>query len=221
MCSETAYINDMIESWNTESITKTNTTFYEINNNLSIYIPHILKEYANFEYIKTIFHNLGIGEVMRIDFITHSYFQDDKVAFIHMDKWYNNNMVQNLQSKIMNDNEDAKLVYDDPNYWSLLQNKRPIQDSYFKKIDNLENIVFNFNKGMSERIYSLEKKNTLLEDNIKELEWTMRLHDTDIRHFANVNNPYQLSQQQDTNIYTNNSCCGAVSHAWNPLGESS
>ena len=129
-------------------------------------------------------------------------------------------MVQNLQHKIINDNEDAKIVYNDPNYWTLLQNKRPIHDSYFKKIDNLEDMVFNFNKGMSERIYSLEKKNSLLEDSIKELKLTIQLHDANINHIANVNNQYQQSQQ-DTNIYTNNSCCGAVSEGWNPRGEPS
>jgi len=102
MCSETVFINNIIESWNAD---------HNIDNNLSIYIPHVLEKYANLEYIKNCFHKLDIAQVIRIDFHNHQYLKNDKICFIHM-KWYNNSMVHNLQSKIMDNNEDAKLVLD-------------------------------------------------------------------------------------------------------------
>ena len=205
MCSETVFINDIFKSWNTDS-----KIDYDINNNLSIYIPHILEKYANLEYIKNCFHNLDIAQVIRVDFHNHQYLKNDKICFIHM-KWYKNTVVENLQRKIMDNNEDAKLVYDDPKYWTLLQNKRPIENTFTEQFNNLQNSMFSYNKGISERMYHLEKKNYMLENTVKQMESQIIL-----QHGNTL-----TTQETNTNIYTNNSCCGMVSDGWNPYGESS
>ena len=71
MCSETAYINTMIESWNTESITKTNTTSYEINNNLSIYL--LLAIYYEAEHLYNNVDNDLVGSHVLLLLLLHSH----------------------------------------------------------------------------------------------------------------------------------------------------
>ena len=176
MCSETA-----------NTVEFNSNLQFNIDQTLSIYIPSILDEYANPQYIRSIFQNLNIGIVKRVDFqpINTSSTSSDKMAFVHMLYWYTNVVVENLQERINSTGLEARIVYDDPHYWVLQKNKRPIPDNYAEQLVQLQKSAFEVNQQMNSRITNLEQKNTELETTLAHMQWWIRLHDANINYMCN------------------------------------
>ena len=191
MCSETTNYSPLMMR-NVEQI--------NINHNLSIYIPYIPVNHASEEYIKFIFKTLNIAIISRVDFLDHKNCID-KMAFIHIKLWHTNIIVEHLQEKILDQNQEARIVYDDPYYWILLPNKRPIPENYAVHLYNLEKSVSELNQSMIEKISNLETS-------VKEMQCYLNNNDND-----------NDNDNDNRNLFVNNSCCGAVSGAWNPSGE--
>ena len=74
-----------------------------------------------------------------------------------MENWHYNQAVENLQDRINNPNLDARLIYDDPLYWSLYNKVTSFQESasLTNRISGLEN--------------KLDRTNQLLEMQTKEV----------------------------------------------------
>jgi hypothetical protein len=72
-----------------------------------------------------IIENMRIGEVKRVDFVpkTGSDGKPYNAAYIHFYKWYDNIVAQNLQERVLNPTQEARVMYDDPWYWIVLENK--------------------------------------------------------------------------------------------------
>ena len=81
------------------------------------------------ERIISILEFLDIGMVNHIDFVA-KISSNGKVynsAYIHFDFWYSNISNQNLQYRLKNSIE-SRIVYDDPWYWIVLENKATKRD---------------------------------------------------------------------------------------------
>ena len=138
------------------------TTF---NNKLSIFIPRVLSEWANEDSISIIFKKLDIGEVERVDFVEKKN-QYNKIyyhAFVHFKEWKDTAISRNIQEKIFDPEQVAKIVYhvehavsiqscyDVPKYWILLKNNNPMTANEVKqekRIIELEQQNMNQNKIM-------------------------------------------------------------------------
>ena len=138
------------------------TTF---NNKLSIFIPRVLSKWANEHSISIIFKKLDIGEVERVDFVEKKN-QYNKIyyhAFVHFKEWRDTAISRNIQEKIFDPEQVAKIVYhvehavsiqscyDDPKYWILLKNNNPMTANEVKqekRIIELEQQNMNQNKIM-------------------------------------------------------------------------
>jgi archaellum component FlaC len=92
-------------------------------NNLSVYIPHVFLNITE-ERIKYIFHTLELGDVSSVDFIRKQgkYGNNFHAAYIHFNYWYNTISSRNLQERILNPTKEARIVYDDPWFWLVLEN---------------------------------------------------------------------------------------------------
>jgi hypothetical protein len=44
-------------------------------------------------------------------------------AYIHFENWYNTDAAQCFQERVLNPDKEARLVYDDPWHWIVLENK--------------------------------------------------------------------------------------------------
>ena len=130
------------------------TTF---NNKLSIFIPRVLPEWANEESISIIFKKFDIGQVERIDFVektnqyTNQYTNIYYHAFVHFKEWSDTTISRNIQKKIFDPDQVAKIVYDDPKYWIILKNNNPMTANEVKqekRIIELEQQNRNQNKIM-------------------------------------------------------------------------
>ena len=167
-----------------------------IDQNLSVYIPYLENQHANEEYIRNIFNSLNIGYVKRVDFQpkTNVYLNTshDKVAFVHMERWFNNICVHNLQERILDENNEARIVHDDPHYWVLLRNKRPIPENFSEQLSLL-----------SARINTLEQKNMVLETTIGQMQWWIHQNNININFLnSKFNNAVQAIPISQSNPKT-------------------
>ena len=92
--------------------------------NISLYIPHVFPNYTR-EDVAEVFENQKIGKVSRIDFIS-KIGQDGKTynaAYIHFDFWCDTIANRNLQARVCDPTKEARIVYDEPWHWIVLENK--------------------------------------------------------------------------------------------------
>lgn len=92
--------------------------------NISLYIPHIFANISKTEVAEE-FEYQDIGKVSNIDFILKTG-QDGKpynAAYIHFERWFDTISAANFQSKVLDPSKEARLMYEDPWYWIVLENK--------------------------------------------------------------------------------------------------
>ena len=133
------------------------TTGMTFNNKLSLFIPRVVPEWASQEMITTKFNALDIGTIERVDFLEKvgsngvKYYQ----AFLHFEMWEDNAVTRNIQEKIVNPEQTAKLVYDEPWYWILLKNNNPLTQ---------EEVAAN--AALQERVVALKQQVTELNNHM-------------------------------------------------------
>lgn len=97
--------------------------------NISLYIPRI---FTNFDKkdVSAVFEKLNIGKIKEIDFISKigKDGKDYNAAYIHFHFWYNTEAANNFKERVLDEDKIARINYDDPWYWIVLENKT-------KKID--------------------------------------------------------------------------------------
>ena len=92
--------------------------------NISLYIPHVFPNYTK-EDVTEVFENQKIGKVSHVDFVSKMG-QDGKVynaAYIHFDFWCDTIANRNFQARICDPAKEARIVYDEPWHWIVLENK--------------------------------------------------------------------------------------------------
>jgi hypothetical protein len=92
--------------------------------NISLYIPHIFPNFTK-EDVKEIFENQKIGKVSNVDFVSKMG-RDGKpynAAYVHFEFWCDNISNRNFQSRVCDPNKEARIVYDEPWHWIVLENK--------------------------------------------------------------------------------------------------
>lgn len=91
--------------------------------NISLYIPRVFANYLAAD-VANVFESLNIGKVKAVDLV-YKMGKDGKpynAAYIHFHYWYDNAVAVNFQERVVNPNQEARLVYDDPWYWVVLEN---------------------------------------------------------------------------------------------------
>lgn len=92
--------------------------------NTSLYIPHI---FANFDkdFVANVFEKLQIGKVKNIDFVlkTNGQGKEYNAAYIHFEYWNDTIVARNFHSRVVDPKNEARIVYDEPWFWVVLENK--------------------------------------------------------------------------------------------------
>jgi hypothetical protein len=107
------YINTIVTK--AQALKMSNNNF----ENISLYIPRVFLNITQ-ERIKSSFEKNGIGKVKRVDLL--SKVPDYNIAYVHFDYWNDTITARNFQSHAK-EQKGAKLVYDDPWHWIVLENK--------------------------------------------------------------------------------------------------
>lgn len=91
--------------------------------NISLYIPHVFANITKSTIVQT-FEKLRIGSINRIDFVNKkSKNSNFNAVYIHFSQWYDNVASRNFQERVLDPNMEARIVYDEPWFWIVLENK--------------------------------------------------------------------------------------------------
>ena len=99
---------------------------------LSLFIPRVFANISE-QRIERIFYSLGYGQVDRVDFVEKKGINGTgpyKSAYIHFDYWFDNDVADRFQERVRNPNKEARVVYDDPWFWIVLENKLMKEEDY-------------------------------------------------------------------------------------------
>jgi heat shock protein HspQ len=101
--------------------------------NISLYIPHVFANISK-KMVAETFENLRIGSVKRVDFVHKRGSNGDfNAVYIHFNHWYDNVAAHNFQERVISPSMEARIVYDEPWYWIVLENKTKKVDSTKRK----------------------------------------------------------------------------------------
>ena len=91
--------------------------------NVSLYIPYVFANISK-KTISETFESLRIGAVKRVDFVNKRNAGGDfNAVYIHFNYWYDNIAARNFQERVLDTTREARIVYDEPWYWIVLENK--------------------------------------------------------------------------------------------------
>ena len=92
--------------------------------NISLYIPHVFANISKNKIVET-FEKLRIGSINRIDFVNKKGKNENfNSVYIHFSQWYDNIASRNFQQRVLDPNMEARVVYHEPWFWIVLENKR-------------------------------------------------------------------------------------------------
>lgn len=90
---------------------------------MSLYIPHVFSN-IDTTRIVNVFESNGLGKVSKVDFVSKMGSRGEyNSVYVHFDYWYDNVVAQNFQERVRNPDKEARIVYDDPWYWIVFENK--------------------------------------------------------------------------------------------------
>jgi len=94
-----------------------------INQQLSLFVPYMFANITEARVSK-VFSALLLGEVSRVDFVpkTDKNGKSYNAAYIHFNLWYDSDTVAHFQERVTNSEKEARIVYDEPWYWIVLEN---------------------------------------------------------------------------------------------------
>ena len=90
----------------------------------NIYIPLVEKKFAA-EYIAEVFRKNNIAEVSQVYLLPYYDSKKYNRAFIGIKTWMDTEVAYNFIKKLRAPNLEARIVYQDDNWWSVLINKLP------------------------------------------------------------------------------------------------
>ena len=140
------------------------------DNKLSIYIPRLFGR-CDKDVIIERFKSSNIGTINRVDLVEKknnnglTYY----MAFLHFDSWKDNETTRNIQTKILVEQTGARLVYNEPYYWILLKNNKPLT--------NNEALLQERVVALQERVTTLEKQSENLAQWGKWFHYFIQLHE--------------------------------------------
>ena len=173
--------------------------------NISLYIPHIFENYTR-DDVAAVFEDSLIGRVKGVDFVSKMG-KNGKAynsAYIHFHHWYNNTAAARFQERVQDPNKEARIIYDDPWYWIVLENNTEKQIPGARK--QRINIGTNKNKKTNVKLaaeFELEmKEETITEEKMMdEIEAEMMKDDQhlisiDSRYVQEIENENQAMRAQ-------------------------
>jgi len=94
--------------------------------NISLFIPHVFANFSK-EYVQEVMEELmQLGKVSRVDFVSKvdkngkSY----NAAYIHFQEWNDTPRAISFQARVLSPTIEARIVYDKPWFWIVLENKQ-------------------------------------------------------------------------------------------------
>jgi hypothetical protein len=143
------------------------------NPHLILYIPRMNTFWASPERVTEVFEKQNIGSVSRVDIIKtkvskqrkqlRSHIGGDYIrsAHVYFNEWHDTQTNRNLQARVLNPKKDARIVFDDPWYWLLIESDRNKDDVRLRKteakVDMLIQNEKEFNLTLKKQCESIQR----------------------------------------------------------------
>ncbi len=108
-----------------------------INQRLSLVIPRVFPQWVDEEKIIKIFQDQQLGIISKVRIVR---IPDEKgrsypiyKAYLYFSVWFDNIIVKNFQYRIYNKEKQARVVYDDPWFWTVFENTSRVKLSKIDK----------------------------------------------------------------------------------------
>jgi len=91
--------------------------------NLSLYIPRVFPNFSE-GMVADVFEKLHLGKVSKVDLVAR-YGHDGQPynsVYVHFEYWNDTIAARNFQARVLDPNQEARIVYDEPWYWIVLEN---------------------------------------------------------------------------------------------------
>jgi len=122
-------INTQANKKQTRSKQEANKMPYTMYQKMSLMIPRVFPPWVNEETIIKIFEQQQIGIVYKVS-IRHTKNERKKgkkipiyKAYVYFHYWFNNQIAYNFQQQVLK-TKQARVVYDDPWFWTIFENKQ-------------------------------------------------------------------------------------------------
>jgi hypothetical protein len=101
--------------------------FYNIDQTMALFIPRVFPQWINETTLADIFHKQNIGLVYKVSISKKRKEKKDKHpifnAFVYFTAWYDTQVSYNLQQRLTGPQKQARIIYDDPWYWTVFEHK--------------------------------------------------------------------------------------------------
>ena len=128
---------------------------------LSLYIPHVFNNF-NEDYIAKVFEKLSLGRVSHVDLIAKldRNGKPYNVAYVHFEEWFDTSAARHFQALVKDPVREARIVYDEPWYWIILENKgkKHVAGERKQRINLLDEDTYSFDPETNPEPEELEER---------------------------------------------------------------
>ena len=149
-----------------------------INQRLSLVIPRVFPQWVDEAKIIKIFRDQKLGEIFKVNIVR---MPDEKgrnhpiyKAYLYFSVWYESIIVANFQDRIYGKDKQARVVYDDPWFWTVFKNTERVKLSKAdKRMMRISLETYKENERLTRTIREMKKNREFLQDQQEQLAYEM------------------------------------------------
>ena len=159
---------------------------FSMNMSMSLYIPRVFPNITQ-ERITGVFEDLNFGVVSHVDLVNKesSDGRPYNSAYVHFKEWTSSSTNASFQERVRDPARDARVVYDDPWYWIVLENKgkKHVPGDRKPRIEITDRPPADENTALvsADYVTQIENENHRLRTQVAHLEAMMRTPSIDSR----------------------------------------
>jgi hypothetical protein len=149
-----------------------------INQRLSLVIPRVFPQYIDEAKIIKIFRDQKLGEIFKVNIVR---MPDEKgrnhpiyKAYLYFSVWYESIIAQNFQDRIYGKDKQARVVYDDPWFWTVFKNTERVKLSQAdKRMMRISLETYKEDARLTRTIREMKKNREFLEEQQEQLAYEL------------------------------------------------
>jgi hypothetical protein len=174
-----------------------------INQRLSLVIPRVFPQWVDEAKIIKIFRDQKLGEIFKVNIVR---MPDEKgrnhpiyKAYLYFSVWFENIITQNFQDRIYGEHKQARVVYDDPWFWTVFKNTERVKLSNAdKRMMRISLETYKEDERLTRTIREMKKNRDFLEEQQEQLAYELAEQKQQLaeqkQQLAEQNNAIQLLQ---------------------------